>query len=63
MDPSRLAAIGYGAYRPLANNETAAGRNDNRRVAIVISRQGADNGIAKALKSGINNLEGDLTVQ
>jgi chemotaxis protein MotB len=32
----RLAAIGYGEYKPVASNDTAAGRQKNRRVEIVI---------------------------
>lgn len=34
--PQRLAVIGWGAYRPVASNDTAAGRNANRRVEILI---------------------------
>lgn len=34
--PERLSAIGYGEYRPVDSNETAAGRKQNRRVEIVI---------------------------
>lgn len=34
--PDRLAAIGMGQYRPIADNDTAAGRNLNRRVLIVV---------------------------
>ena len=36
VDPSKLAAIGFGEYRPLAKNSTPEGRRKNRRVAIVI---------------------------
>jgi chemotaxis protein MotB len=36
IDPSRLAVIGYGEYRPSHTNDTAEGRNANRRVVIVI---------------------------
>jgi len=32
----RLAATGYGEYRPVASNDTAEGRQKNRRVEIVI---------------------------
>lgn len=34
--PQRLSAIGYGQYRPIANNDTVEGRRKNRRVRIVI---------------------------
>lgn len=36
--PERLAAEAYGQYSPAFDNETAAGRARNRRVAIAISR-------------------------
>ena len=34
--PERLAVIGYGEQRPLKANDTAEGRNANRRVVVVI---------------------------
>lgn len=36
LDPTRMAAIGFGEYRPVASNETAEGRRQNRRVTIVV---------------------------
>ena len=36
VPPERLSAIGFGEYRPVAGNDTKAGRKDNRRVEIVI---------------------------
>lgn len=36
IDPQRLAAIGYGEFRPIASNTTAEGRAKNRRVVLVI---------------------------
>lgn len=36
VDPSRLAAVGMGQYRPIADNETPEGRNRNRRVLVVV---------------------------
>ena len=36
IKPTRLAVIGVGEYRPVADNTTEAGRNRNRRVVIVI---------------------------
>jgi len=35
-DPTRLSMAGYGAYRPVANNASAEGRQKNRRVDLVI---------------------------
>ena len=32
----RLAATGYGEYKPVSNNDTKEGRQKNRRVEIVI---------------------------
>jgi chemotaxis protein MotB len=34
--PDRLSAIGYGEYRPVTSNDTAGGRQLNRRVEIII---------------------------
>ena len=36
VDPRRVGAVGYGEYRPLADNVTAEGRARNRRIAITI---------------------------
>ncbi len=36
IDPSRLAAVGFGEFRPLAENTTPEGRARNRRIAVVI---------------------------
>jgi chemotaxis protein MotB len=36
VDPRRVGAIGYGEYRPLADNATSEGRAKNRRIAITI---------------------------
>ncbi len=34
--PQRVGAVGYGEYRPIADNSTAEGRAKNRRIAITI---------------------------
>jgi len=36
INPKRVAAIGYGEYRPVASNDTIEGKRQNRRVEIVI---------------------------
>ena len=42
VDPKRLAAIGYGEYRPIADNSTPEGRARNRRVVIFILSEEAE---------------------
>ena len=37
IDPKRLSTMGFGEYRPLASNDTAIGRQKNRRVEIIVS--------------------------
>jgi chemotaxis protein MotB len=36
VDPHRVGAVGYGEYRPIADNATVEGRARNRRIAITI---------------------------
>jgi chemotaxis protein MotB len=36
MDPRRIGAVGYGEFRPVADNSTPEGRAMNRRIAITI---------------------------
>lgn len=48
IHPKRLAAIGYGEFRPVASNETADGRARNRRVVLVII-SGSDARISQRL--------------
>lgn len=35
-EPDRLAAVGYGEFNPIADNETREGRAQNRRVVITV---------------------------
>jgi chemotaxis protein MotB len=37
--PQRIAAAGYGEFRPVSSNATAAGRAENRRVDLVVKPQ------------------------
>jgi chemotaxis protein MotB len=36
VDPRRVGAVGYGEFRPIADNATPEGRARNRRIAITI---------------------------
>jgi chemotaxis protein MotB len=36
VDPERLGIVGWGQYRPSADNTNADGRNKNRRVLVVV---------------------------
>lgn len=38
VQPTRLAAVGYGEFRPVASNEDELGRAQNRRVVLKVSR-------------------------
>jgi chemotaxis protein MotB len=42
VDPSRLAAVGYGEFQPVASNDTEAGRAQNRRVAVMVAKRKMD---------------------
>jgi chemotaxis protein MotB len=54
VDPRRLGAVGYGEFRPVAENTTPDGRARNRRIAITILSEelvGADTTPTVAPKS------------
>jgi chemotaxis protein MotB len=36
VDPRRVGAVGYGEFRPVADNSTPEGRAKNRRIAVTI---------------------------
>jgi chemotaxis protein MotB len=44
FSPDKLSAIGYGEFRPIADNKTAEGRQKNRRVDIVLLSQEGEQG-------------------
>ena len=51
VDPRRLGAVGYGEFRPVADNSTPEGRARNRRIAITILSEemaGADTAASPA---------------
>jgi len=55
--PNRLSVEGHGEYRPVASNDTEAGRQENRRVVISISRKQRipENNLLKANESTSSN--------
>lgn len=38
VEPTRLSAVGYGEHRPVGNNDTPKGREENRRVVLMVAR-------------------------
>ena len=36
IDPRRVSTMGFGEYRPIADNKAADGRRKNRRVEIIV---------------------------
>ena len=51
VDPARMISEGYGQWRPVASNDTAEGRAQNRRVEMIISGRNLE----KELEEGIQN--------
>jgi len=39
LEPGSMAAVGYGRYKPGSGNETLQGRNENRKVVLVVLGQ------------------------
>ncbi len=50
VNSDRMAAIGYGQFRPVSDNDTEEGRQKNRRVSLVVMRKGVFSGTAKGGK-------------
>jgi chemotaxis protein MotB len=55
IDPLRLEIVGFGEYRPREPNDSAGGRNANRRVAILILEQTTAAGSVDARVSEMTN--------
>jgi len=45
LNPARFSTVGHGEFRPIAPNDTEAGRAQNRRVEILILRNYQSNNI------------------
>jgi chemotaxis protein MotB len=39
LKPERLAAVGYGEYKPIASNDTPEDRAKNRRVVFFVKNK------------------------
>jgi chemotaxis protein MotB len=53
VDPRRVGAVGYGEFRPIADNATPEGRAKNRRIAItVLSEELAGADVSPAARPG-----------
>jgi chemotaxis protein MotB len=48
VSPGRMAAMGYGEFRPVVRNDTPQGRRQNRRVVLLVSK-------SKDLRSSLLN--------
>src|SRR5581483_11916905 len=52
VDPRRLGALGYGEFRPIADNATVEGRAKNRRIAVTILSEEMAGSDAAVLANG-----------
>jgi chemotaxis protein MotB len=50
VDPARLVSEGLGQWRPVADNDTAEGRAQNRRVEMIISGRNLEDELAESLQ-------------
>lgn len=57
LDSSKLVAMGLGLYKPIASNDTAEGRAQNRRVEIYISRKTYEKTIIEQLYDVLKDRE------
>jgi chemotaxis protein MotB len=57
FEPARLSAAGYSEYRPDAENYTADGRAENRRIEVVVlnSQYTVNNGAESDISNPLNN--------
>lgn len=64
INPTRLSAIGYGEFHPVADNVTEEGRFKNRRVVLILMSQAfARYGANDEERAKLLNLDPTLSVQ
>ncbi|NKF21712.1 flagellar motor protein MotD [Solimonas marina] len=56
VDPTRMSVAGFAQYRPVGDNQTADGRNRNRRVVVVVMASDAPD--ARGVAGAIPDAEG-----
>ena len=57
IDPSRLKAIGFGEFEPIADNSTEFGRSKNRRVAIMVLNKPEEKRISVGLNKDVKDTD------
>jgi chemotaxis protein MotB len=63
VDARRLGALGYGEFRPVADNATAEGRARNRRIALVVlSEELAGSDAAATARLSVPTTTGETNV-
>jgi chemotaxis protein MotB len=62
VDPSRMAAVGYGEFRPKVTNDTPEGRQQNRRVVVRISTREDDRPTTASRVSGTGSIKAEAAV-
>lgn len=50
IDPARLVSVGYGQWRPIADNATGESRSQNRRVEIIITGRNLKNELGDSVE-------------
>jgi len=60
ISPTRMAAVGYGEFQPIADNATEEGRQKNRRVVLVVSRDASRNKSSAVLDKNKDVKGGEL---
>ncbi|MDH4378509.1 MAG: flagellar motor protein MotB [Vampirovibrionales bacterium] len=60
LNPNQLSAAGYAQYRPIASNSSAQGRQQNRRVDIIVLDASV---LASAPKAAVENTAGTVGIK